>query len=270
MSTAALGLYEPEHRRDVLRWSIAALVVIAVHLGVAVAYLALRPASFEGQAQAPIIEVEFAPAPAEPTAPPVPEMPPVRPTDQQEPPPPPQPEPPPETQAMQPPPTEPAVEVPSPPKPMPIEKPKEKPAHVAPVQPPSRREHEPLKRPANTTAPHAAPQRLAAAPNPGASALGAREAQASWRSALAAHIARYKRYPAEAEARHDTGTVRLSFTMDRGGRVLSRHIETSSGSAALDHEVLSMIERAQPLPAFPPAMPQTRMTLVVPIHFSLQ
>jgi len=58
--------------------------------------------------------------------------------------------------------------------------------------------------------------------------------------------------------------------MDRNGRVLSRHIEGSSGSAALDHEVLAMIERAQPLPAFPPSMPQTRMTLVVPIRFSLR
>jgi periplasmic protein TonB len=85
---------------------------------------------------------------------------------------------------------------------------------------------------------------------------------------LAAHLARDKRYPPEAEARHSTGTARLSFTMDRSGRVVSRHIEGSSGVAALDQEALSMVERAQPLPV-PPDMAEPRKTLTVPIRFSL-
>jgi periplasmic protein TonB len=66
MNTAVHGFYEPERRGDVFRWSVAAFVVLAVHLGIVAAYLALRP---EGdQAQAPLIAIEVEPAPAEPPA----------------------------------------------------------------------------------------------------------------------------------------------------------------------------------------------------------
>ena len=56
--------------------------------------------------------------------------------------------------------------------------------------------------------------------------------------------------------------VTLSFTVDRNGRVLARSIARSSGVAALDEEVLAMVQRAQPLPAFPPAMTQHSVNLV--------
>jgi periplasmic protein TonB len=38
----------------------------------------------------------------------------------------------------------------------------------------------------------------------------------------------------------------------------------------LDKEVVSMIERAQPLPPFPPSMPEDKLDLTVPIRFSLR
>ena len=44
----------------------------------------------------------------------------------------------------------------------------------------------------------------------------------------------------------------------------------SSGHRQLDNEVMSMIERAQPLPPFPASMPQAKLDLTVPIRFSLQ
>jgi protein TonB len=52
--------------------------------------------------------------------------------------------------------------------------------------------------------------------------------------------------------------------------VLARSISKSSGVAALDEEVLAMVQRAQPLPAFPSAMMQQSVNLVVPIRFSLR
>jgi periplasmic protein TonB len=266
MNTAVLGFYEPERRSDVFRWSVAAFVVLAVHLGIVVAYLAWRP---EGdQAQAPLVTIEVAPAPVEPPAAAAvsPEMVPS-PPDEQELRPPAQPQSPPDTQAMVTPLPEseqPTVELPPPQSPVPMKPPKERPARASEEQRHIKTVHEPRKK--SSTATRA---QSASAPTSGAASLGSKQAEASWRSQLAAYLARYKRYPPEAEAHHDTGTVRLSFTMDRNGRVLSRHIQGSSGSAALDHEVLAMIERAQPLPAFPPSMPQARMTLVVPIRFSL-
>jgi protein TonB len=64
--------------------------------------------------------------------------------------------------------------------------------------------------------------------------------------------------------------VMLSFTVDRTGHVLARQIARSSGHRELDNEVMSMIERAQPLPPFPASMPQATLDLTVPIRFSLR
>jgi protein TonB len=52
--------------------------------------------------------------------------------------------------------------------------------------------------------------------------------------------------------------------------VLARSVARSSGVPELDQEVLAMIGRAQPLPSFPPAMPQARMSLTVPIRFNVR
>ena len=99
---------------------------------------------------------------------------------------------------------------------------------------------------------------------------GAMRVEPSWQTALVRHLQQYKRYPSDAQSRGDEGVVQLSFTVDRSGRVLNREIVRSSGHRELDNEVMSMIERAQPLPPFPASMPQAKLDLTVPIRFSLQ
>jgi periplasmic protein TonB len=99
---------------------------------------------------------------------------------------------------------------------------------------------------------------------------GAQRVEASWQTELVRHLQRYKRYPSDAQSRGEEGVVQLSFTVDRGGHVLNREIVQSSGHRELDNEVMSMIERAQPLPPFPATMPQAKLDLTVPIRFSLQ
>jgi len=91
-----------------------------------------------------------------------------------------------------------------------------------------------------------------------------------WESALAAHIERFKRYPADARARDEQGVVRVAFTIDRAGHVLSSRIVQSSGSPSLDRETLAMLERAQPLPPPPPNIPSTELSFVVPVRFNIQ
>jgi protein TonB len=83
-------------------------------------------------------------------------------------------------------------------------------------------------------------------------------------------LEQYKRYPSEAQARRAEGVVTLNFRVNRNGRVLAREIVRSSGHPELDKEVVSMIERAQPLPPFPPSMPEDQLALTVPIRFSLR
>jgi protein TonB len=92
----------------------------------------------------------------------------------------------------------------------------------------------------------------------------------SWESLLLKHLQQFKNYPNGARARNEQGVVLLNFTIDRSGHVTSRRIVTGSGFADLDAEVLALVERAQPLPAFPPSMIEDQLDLTVPIRFSLR
>jgi len=73
-----------------------------------------------------------------------------------------------------------------------------------------------------------------------------------------------------AHACSETGVATLAFTLDRSGHVLARKIVKSSGLPALDDEVLAMVERATPLPAFPPVITKNTISLTVPIRFALK
>jgi len=99
---------------------------------------------------------------------------------------------------------------------------------------------------------------------------GAPRVEPAWQTALVRHLQQYKRYPSDAQSRGEEGVVQLSFTVDRSGHVLNREIVHSSGHLELDKEVMSMIERAQPLPPFPASMTQSKLDLTVPIRFSLR
>jgi protein TonB len=149
-----------------------------------------------------------------------------------------------------------------------------KPEEVPPDPQPTVTETPPVQQdtpaPQTTAAPRSEMNTAATprAPNPGS--IASRAAIASWRDLLMARLQQNKRYPSGAEARRDQGVVTLNFTVDRNGKVLARSIAKSSGVAALDDEVLAMIQRAQPLPAFPAAMAQASVNLTVPIRFSLK
>jgi len=92
----------------------------------------------------------------------------------------------------------------------------------------------------------------------------------SWQSLLLKHLQQFKNYPSSARERSEQGVVLLAFTIDRGGHVQSRRIVKGSGFADLDAEVLALVERAQPMPAFPPSMTEDHLDLTVPIRFSLR
>jgi periplasmic protein TonB len=99
---------------------------------------------------------------------------------------------------------------------------------------------------------------------------GAPRIAPSWETELVRRLEQYKRYPSDAQSRGVEGVVMLNFSVDRNGRVLAHEIVRSSGHPELDKEVVSMIERAQPLPPFPPSMTEEKLDLTVPIRFSLR
>lgn len=105
---------------------------------------------------------------------------------------------------------------------------------------------------------------------PGAEGGGSPGERADFLAQLQAWLERHKEYPRRAQRRRQEGTALLYFVMSQDGRVLDFRIEESSGHEALDREVQAMIRRAQPLPAIPASMRQSRLELVVPIVFSLR
>jgi len=65
-------------------------------------------------------------------------------------------------------------------------------------------------------------------------------------------LAREKRYPETAVARHAQGAAAVGFTIDDNGAVLTVSLLQSSGQADLDAETLALVRRAAPFPK-PPA-----------------
>ena len=123
-----------------------------------------------------------------------------------------------------------------------------------------------------TTAPppsEADPSNAAAAPAPGLSAIAVK-AQANWQRSLVAHINRYKRYPAQARTHKVEGIVSVEFTLDRSGQILSARVAHSSGSAVLDEEAVALLRRAAPLPSPPQEIPPEGFSLVLPIRFQMK
>lgn len=99
---------------------------------------------------------------------------------------------------------------------------------------------------------------------------GAPRVEPSWETRLVRKLQQAKRYPSAARSRGQQGVVVLAFSIDRDGHVTSRHVAKGSGYAALDDEAMAMVERAQPMPSFPPSMTQPVISLTVPIRFSLR
>jgi protein TonB len=104
----------------------------------------------------------------------------------------------------------------------------------------------------------------------GGSKSGSSEGQSRYYGKLAAWLARHKRYPAAARRSRQTGTVRVTFTIDRNGRVLSKRIVASSGHSALDQEVEAMLRRASPMPKIPRELGGSTLTVTLPVVFNLR
>ncbi len=83
---------------------------------------------------------------------------------------------------------------------------------------------------------------------------------------MAAHLARFKRFPAEARARGERGSAMVSFALDGNGRVSSVRLARASGSKPLDQEVIAMVNRASPFPAPPDGRPKS---FTAPVSFQL-
>jgi len=74
---------------------------------------------------------------------------------------------------------------------------------------------------------------------------------AEWGRQLSAYLERHKRYPKVRAAKN--AKVKVSFEIDRLGKVLTVAVLVSSGDPLFDEAAVSMIRRSDPLPKPPPA-----------------
>lgn len=279
----AYALHDTADRAGVARWSVSALAIVVAHGALIAAGMAWVASAPPPGTMVPAIMVDLAPAtsapePQQQDIAPGPEM--QQAEEQAAPPPEPL-----ERQVIQeqipatPPQLKPEVVAPpeqkpepTPPKPEPAKvtpEPKPEPAKPKPVHREVRKPSEHPPAPRTSAAPKADRRaELAAAARAGAAATAA--ALPAYRDLLAAHLQRYKQYPSGAKAAGEQGTAMLTFTVSRSGRVLSSRLARSSGHAALDAETMAMIQRAQPLPAFPHDLPQASMNFTVPVRFAIR
>ncbi len=260
----ALALYAAPERRDWGKWSLASIIVAALHVAVIAGFLIWHTDRLPPGTTMPTILVDLSPVSAAPEDP-VQDLAPG-PTMQQADAP---------QQTVAPPPVEETI-APTPPQQNPIvaappeEKPKPvvtEPAKQTPVHEVKKRSEKP---PAPKTSAAPRTERRAAPQNAAASGAAAAAAAASYRSMLASHLQRFKQYPSASRAAGEQGVATLSFTVSRSGQVLSSRLGRSSGHPALDAETMALIRRAQPLPAFPSDMPQASMSFNVPISYSMR
>ena len=94
-------------------------------------------------------------------------------------------------------------------------------------------------------------------------------AQQTYFNLLARTLAEQKRYPSISRRRGEQGVVQLFFVVNRDGKIKASRIDASSGYQRLDQAVVEMLEKAQPLPAFPAEMSQQQLEVKVPIAFEL-
>jgi protein TonB len=268
--------------KDGARWTGSFALVLAAHAAAIGAALGWAEATAPYSPPPAAMMLELAPMPAAPEttpndAPPAPDFREAIPEPEEPPPvdikpmtitlpdaelPPPVEIPPPEAVVINLPPPEPPPPVdlkpPPKPKPRPVEKPKPKPKERKP--------------PAQAAAPQTTPDQAAraVAPTQGASPAPPSAALPTWKGLLLRHLERHKRYPSEAQRQRQEGVVYVRFTLSRDGRVIASRMERASGNASLDREGLELLQRAQPMPPFPPDQPGESMELIVPVQFSLR
>lgn len=98
----------------------------------------------------------------------------------------------------------------------------------------------------------------------------AKKEQANYYAMVSSHLNQRKKYPKEARQAREQGVVKVRFTVDRAGNISNVSIAASSGHAILDQATLGLMQRVAPLPAMPASMTQNRVTISLPIDYSLR
>ena len=87
----------------------------------------------------------------------------------------------------------------------------------------------------------------------------------AWKARLSAHIAGHRQFPSDALGQ--AGEAKVTFVIDRSGKLISQTLTASTGSRSLDAAALQIVGHAQPFPPPPSDLEDSSLTLTVPIVF---
>ena len=68
----------------------------------------------------------------------------------------------------------------------------------------------------------------------------------------------------------DSGVVVITFSITKQGRLISRHVSKSSGRSDIDAEGLSTVQRAQPFPPPPPELTPQQLVFNIPLRYNIR
>jgi protein TonB len=126
---------------------------------------------------------------------------------------------------------------------------------------------------ANSSAPLDATSSQPSAPQPfgiaNGDATSLEQARISYQDMVAKQLARSKRYPERALIRRKTGEGSIRLEISADGSVSQMTILRSTNTPILDDELLAMVKRASPFPAFPRDLRKDRVAFVIPVEFRL-
>jgi periplasmic protein TonB len=110
----------------------------------------------------------------------------------------------------------------------------------------------------------------AVSPRPTAtiSSQSAAQAAQTWQSQLTAWLQAHKRYPEAARDMDEEGNVQIRFTVAPDGHVTAVSVVRGSGVPTLNDAALAILQGAT-VPALPPGMGQSAITITVELRYAL-
>lgn len=170
-------------------------------------------------------------------------------------------------------PVDPLPPPPPPPKPKPAAKPRPIVAKSPPALPKAPQEVTPVAQSAPepvAAPPSVAPPQATEAASVASAAAVAPSLDSDYTSKLSAWLLRHRPDGARTMRGQRQGQGMVRFTLNRAGKLLSKTLLQSTGNDALDRAILEMVDRASPMPAFPPSYPGDEFTFDFPIQFQLR
>ena len=274
MTANAFALHEPLGERATARWGASAALIVALHVAAALLAMSWLRSQPQQGVSLPAIMIDMAPVTSAPQSTQEDIAPgPVMQEADASPPEPVRRQPVEETIAPTPPQEKPEVVAPPEQR---QNSAKSEPAKLVPADKPAPAKPKVVRREARkpseaTPAPRtsAAPRAEREAPMASAMSAGAvASVVASYNHRVRAHLMRFHQYPAGGGGQR--GVARLSFTVNRSGRVTSRRIGGSSGVAAFDAQAMAMIRQASPFPPIPDEIRNGTMSFSIPVEFTVR